>query len=127
LAQSAGHAAAAAAVQAGSPTAADDAPMDERDGVDAVDVPEKILDHDWGKGKKRENLRFLIQWRDTPAFRARWEKSKTLFATWDTPTSWQPWTALTDKGATNAVVDSYLKTLRDPSQRFDIERKMGLI
>jgi len=95
--------------------------------VDAVDVPEKILDHDWGKGKKRENLRFLIQWRDTPAFRARWEKSKTLFATWDTPTSWQPWTALTDKGATNAVVDSYLKTLRDPSQRFDIERKMGLI
>ena len=34
LAQSAGHAAAAAAVQAGSPTAADDAPMDERDGAD---------------------------------------------------------------------------------------------
>jgi len=34
LAQSAGHAAAAAAVQAGSPTGADDAPMDERDGAD---------------------------------------------------------------------------------------------
>ena len=95
--------------------------------ADAVDVPEKILDHDWGKGKKRENLRFLIQWKDTPAFRAKWEKSKTLFSTWDIPTSWQPWTALTDRGTTNAVVDSYLKTLRDPFQRLDIERKMGLI
>ena len=95
--------------------------------ADAVDVPDKILDHDWGKGKKRENLRFLIQWKDTPAFRARWEKSKALFATWDNPTSWQPWTALTDRGTTNAVVESYLKTLRDPIQRLDIERKMGLI
>ena len=97
--------------------------------ADAVDEPLKILDHDWGTGKKRENLRFLIQWKDTPAFRAKWGASKALFQRWDDSViaSWQPWTALTQRGVTNAVVDAYLKTLKDKSLRLDIEKKMGLI
>jgi hypothetical protein len=97
--------------------------------ADAVDEPLKILDHDWGTGKKRENLRFLIQWKDTPAFRAKWGASKALFQRWDDSViaSWQPWTALTQRGVTNAVVDAYLKTLKDKSLRIDIEKKMGLI
>jgi len=96
--------------------------------ADEVDVPEKLLDHDWGSGKKREHLRFLIQWRDTPAFRAKWQKHKALFERWDESmvASWQPWTALTEQGSTNAVVDAYLKTIKDKQQRSDIERKMGL-
>ena len=95
--------------------------------ADAIDTPAKILDHDWGAGKKREDLRFLIQWKDTPAFRAKWGASKALFERWDdTIASWQPWTALTQRGVTNAVVDAYLRTLKDKQQRLDIERKMGL-
>ena len=97
--------------------------------ADEIDVPEKILDHDWGAGKKRENLRFLIQWRDTPAFRAKWQKQKALFQRWDESmvASWQPYTALTEQGSTNSVVEAYLKTIKDKKQRQDIERKMGLI
>jgi len=96
--------------------------------ADAIDTPLKILDHDWGAGKKREHLRFLILWKDTPAFRAKWNGSKALFARWDDSgiASWQPYTALTQRGATNAVVDAYLKTLKDKQVRLDIERKMGL-
>lgn len=96
--------------------------------VDEVDTPLKLLDHEWGTGKQRENLRFLIQWKDTPAFRAKWEKSKAVFARWDDGiiASWQPWTALTQRGVTNAVVGAYLKTIKDKQQRLDIEEKMGL-
>jgi hypothetical protein len=93
-----------------------------------IDTPLKILDHDWGFGKKREHLRFLIQWKDTPAFRTKWQGSKSLFVRWDDDViaSWQPWTALTQRGATNVVVDAYLKTIKEKQQRVDIERKMGL-
>lgn len=96
--------------------------------ADVVDVPVKILDHDWGSGKKKESLRFLIQWKDTPAFRSKWGASKALFERWDDViASWQPYTALTQRGTTNAIVAAYLKTLKDKQQRKDIERKMGLI
>ena len=97
--------------------------------ADAVDVPMKILDHDWGAGKKPESLRFPIQWKATPAFRGKWGQSKALVQRWDDSViaSWQPGTALTQRGVTNAVVDAYLKTLKDKQQRLDIEKKMGLI
>lgn len=95
--------------------------------ADVVDIPLKILDHDWGTGKKRENLRFLIQWKNTPEFRKKWEGRKELFQTWGKIiSSWQPWSALTQRGVTNAVVEDYLKTQQDKTVIADIRKKMGI-
>ena len=88
--------------------------------LDESSVPIKILDHDW----KGENLRFLIQWKDTPEFRKKWAKDPAVDLV--TQTSWRPAQVLTEAGRTNAVVGEYLKTVKSKKDRDDIKRKMGL-
>jgi len=76
---------------------------------DGLSVPQKFLDFDWGTGKNADVLRFKVQWKDTPEFRAKWESVKGAFVSWGKElVSWVPYEAAFKGGlSVDAVKDPY--------------------
>ena len=76
---------------------------------DGISIPNKLLDFDWGTGKNADTLRFKVQWRDTPEFRAKWESVKGAFESWGKQlVSWVPYEAAFKGGlSVDAVKDPY--------------------
>jgi hypothetical protein len=87
-----------------------------------LDIPEKILAHMF----TGTSLTFTIQWRDSPAFRKKWEKYKAAFVDWDKLISDQPYQVLTSAKENNIVIAEYLLTLKDREEVKKIARKTGI-
>ena len=87
-----------------------------------LDIPEKILAHKF----TGNNLTFTIQWKDSSAFRKKWEKYKAAFVSWDKLISDQPYQVLTSAKENNIVIAEYLLTLKKREEVKKIARKTGI-